>query len=57
MDISGPAWLAAAGWLPGNSDAAGKAGKDRWGEDAAAMARITFQRPVRMLVHADAMLP
>jgi hypothetical protein len=29
----------------------------RWGKHAAAMARITLQRPVRMLVHASAMLP
>jgi hypothetical protein len=28
-----------------------------WGSSAAAMARITLQRPVRMLVHASAMLP
>lgn len=28
-----------------------------WGTDAAAMARITLRRPVRMLVHASAMLP
>lgn len=28
-----------------------------WGEDSAEMARITLQRPVRMLVHASAMLP
>jgi hypothetical protein len=31
--------------------------KEAWGTDAAAMARVTFQRPVRMLVHASAMLP
>lgn len=30
---------------------------ETWGKSAAAMARITFQRPVRMLVHASAMLP
>jgi hypothetical protein len=30
---------------------------ETWGQSAAAMARITFQRPVRMLVHASAMLP
>ncbi|MCA9686681.1 MAG: hypothetical protein KC457_31235, partial [Myxococcales bacterium] len=29
---------------------------ERWALDAAAMARITFQRPVRMLVHADQLL-
>jgi hypothetical protein len=28
-----------------------------WGDNAAAMANIAFQRPVRMLVHADSMLP
>ena len=28
-----------------------------WADHAAAMARITLQRPVRMLVHADSMLP
>ena len=43
---TGPSWLVAAGALTGNG------GPDAWGEDAAAMARITFQRPVRMLVHA-----
>lgn len=35
----------------------GNGGTDTWGSDAAAMARITLQRPVRLLVHADAMLP
>ena len=30
---------------------------EAWGADASAMARITFRRPVRMLVHASAMLP
>ena len=29
---------------------------ETWGETAAGMARITLQRPVRMLVHADQML-
>jgi hypothetical protein len=57
IDVNGPPWLESAGPLPSNSDAQGAAGKDTWGEDAAAMARITLQRPVRMLVHADAMLP
>ncbi len=28
-----------------------------WGDNAAAMAAITLQQPVRMLVHADALLP
>ena len=31
--------------------------QETWGAHAAAMARICFQRPVRMLVHASAMLP
>jgi hypothetical protein len=31
--------------------------KSAWGSHAAAMARITLQRPIRMLVHASAMLP
>jgi hypothetical protein len=30
---------------------------ETWGASASAMARITFQRPLRMLVHADQMLP
>jgi hypothetical protein len=30
---------------------------ETWGKDATAMARITLQRPVRMLVHASAILP
>lgn len=55
IDLDDPADLIAAGPLPANSDEEGA--KDAWGEDAAAMARITFQRPVRMLVHADSMLP
>ena len=51
VDVTGPEWIVAAGALTGNG------GRDRWGADAAAMGRITVQRPVRMLVHADAMLP
>jgi hypothetical protein len=50
-DPSGPPWLADGVARPGNG------GRDVWGDDAAAMARITVQRPVRMLVHADSMLP
>ncbi len=57
IDVGAPPWLIAAGALPSNSDERGAKGKDTWGEDAAAMARITFQRAVRMLVHADSMLP
>lgn len=51
VDVTGPPWLAGAGALGGNG------GHDMWGDDAAAMARITLQRPVRMLTHASAMLP
>jgi hypothetical protein len=51
VDTAGPPWLVAAGELTGNG------GRDAWGTDAAAMGRITVQQPVRMLVHADAMLP
>jgi hypothetical protein len=54
VDVTGPDWLVVAGRLPGN----GPTGeRDQWGQGSASMARITFQRPVRMLVHADAMLP
>lgn len=49
-DPAGPEWLTGIE-RPGNG------GDDAWGQDAAAMARITLQRPVRMLVHADSMLP
>jgi hypothetical protein len=51
VDATEPAWLADGVEREGNG------GKDAWGENAAAMARITLQRPVRMLVHADSMLP
>jgi hypothetical protein len=37
--------------LPGDS------GRDAWGDDSAAMARITLQGPVRVLTHASGMLP
>ena len=57
VNVLGPTWLVSAGPIPSNSDEHGAKGKDAWGEDAASMARITFQRPVRMLVHADAMIP
>jgi hypothetical protein len=30
--------------------------EETWADSAAGMARITLQRPVRMLVHADQML-
>jgi hypothetical protein len=54
VDVDEPSWLADAGALPGNG---GPGHPDTWGADAATMARITFQRPIRMLVHADSMLP
>jgi hypothetical protein len=50
VDVDGPEWLVGL-------ELSGNGGRDEWGDDAAAMARITLQRPVRMLVHADAMLP
>ncbi len=49
--VGATSWLAAAGSMPGNG------GDDSWGTNSAAMARITLQRPMRLLVHADAMLP
>jgi hypothetical protein len=51
VDVSGPQWMLDAGAQRGNG------GPDTWGEDSAAMARITLQRPIRMLTHADSMLP
>jgi hypothetical protein len=51
VDLGATTWLTAAGPLEGNG------GTDAWAEDAAAMARITLQRPARLLVHADSMLP
>jgi hypothetical protein len=54
VQTGAPEWLVGAGSLTGNGPGTET---DRWGQDAAAMARITFQRPVRMLVHADSMLP
>jgi hypothetical protein len=54
VDTSGPDWLVTAGPLPGN--AGPPADVDAWGENSAAMARITVQRPVRVLIHADSML-
>ncbi len=38
-------------------DEGANAWRETWGVDAARMARITLQRPVRMLVHAHRMLP
>jgi hypothetical protein len=50
VDVTGPDWLRGVE-LDGNG------GMDTWGTDSAHMGRITLQRPVRMLVHADSMLP
>lgn len=55
VDVNKPPSDKKLGPLETNSDAPNA--RDAWGADAAAMARITFQRPVRMLVHADSMLP
>jgi hypothetical protein len=46
-----------ARWYDDPEAPAGGQFEEAWGTDAAAMARITFQRPVRMLVHGSAMLP
>ena len=51
VDLAVTSWLAGAGEIPSNG------GDDTWADSAAAMARITLQRPMRLLVHADAMLP
>jgi hypothetical protein len=51
VDVLGPVWMLEAGEREGTGDAVA------WGEDAAAMAIVTTQQPVRMLVHADSMLP
>ena len=51
VDIAG-AWNGADLELPGNGPS-----DDLWGEDAAAMARITLQRPFRVHFHVSAMLP
>jgi hypothetical protein len=32
-------------------------GEDTWGDDAAAMARITLRRPFRLIAHANTLLP
>jgi hypothetical protein len=52
--------LVATDWLAGvelPSVPGSKEFVDRWAHDAAAMARITLQRPVQLKVHASAMLP
>jgi hypothetical protein len=50
VDVAGPEWMAGL-------ELRGNGGPDEWGDDAAAMARITLQRPMRVLTHASAMLP
>jgi hypothetical protein len=45
-----------AGWI-GQDPISGVSGDDVWGAGATGMARITLQRPIRMKVHASAMLP
>jgi hypothetical protein len=52
----------ATGRMAGSADrpydqTGGNTFAEAWGADASAMARITYRRPVRMLVHASAMLP
>ncbi|HHH28576.1 MAG TPA: hypothetical protein ENK57_09560 [Polyangiaceae bacterium] len=44
-------------WYDDPTSASGGKFRATWGKHAAAMARITLQRPVRMLVHASGMLP
>ena len=41
----------------GEIDPAPSIGDITWGENAAHMARITLQTPVRVLFHADGLLP
>lgn len=55
VDVTQPPGMILNRPLQTNSD--DPQARDTWGSDSAAMARITFQRPVRMLVHADSMLP
>lgn len=59
-DPDSPAYLSISGnldgkQLPDSTEADAKT--STWGSHAGAMARIVLQRPVRMLVHASAMLP
>ncbi len=59
-DLDLPAYLPISGAFDGVSlpDTAETDARDTtWGRHAAAMARIVLQRPVRVLVHASAMLP
>jgi hypothetical protein len=54
VDLGAVDWLFAASARPTNAP---NAVQDRFGTDSATLARQTLQRPVRMLVHADSMLP
>jgi hypothetical protein len=56
--LPGLAYAQASGRLAGTTLAYEKGSFEAtWGDSATAMARITLQRPVRMLVHGSAMLP
>jgi hypothetical protein len=54
VDLATVDWLFAASARPTNAP---DGARDRFGTDSATLARQTLQRPVRMLVHADSMLP
>jgi hypothetical protein len=54
VDLDAVDWLFAASPRPGNAPGGAR---DRFGTDSATLARQTLQRPVRMLIHADSMLP
>jgi hypothetical protein len=58
---NGPAYLTLAGQFKSDLEkpdtTESGAPSSKWNSDAAAMARIVLQRPVRMLIHASAMLP
>jgi hypothetical protein len=54
VDLGAVDWLFAASARPSNAP---DRARDRFGTDSATLARQTLQRPVRMLVHADSMLP
>ncbi|MEH1031114.1 hypothetical protein V6W11_25515 [Micromonospora profundi] len=54
VDLGAVDWLFAASARPTNGP---DGARDRFGTDSATLARQTLQRPVRMLIHADSMLP
>jgi hypothetical protein len=54
VDLGAVDWLFAASARPSNAP---DGARDRFGTDSATLARQTLQRPMRMLVHADSMLP